>query len=229
MLFLWLCKRSYFSFLQSTKIYVFYTNSLEFLDLFAKCLDHTSNLSILPLLEDDAELSWCDALYDTRTCHNVSKIDTLRQFVYFVIFDRSEYLYKIFFFMRKAWMHELMCNATIVCQEDKTRRLLIQSTNRKNTCGNINNIENAGLTTGHTGCDDTTRFIESIVNICELFFDDSIIELYSIDFRIDDLSNVSFDPINTDTTKRNEFFSMSTRCYSLLGEIFLKFHNEKDW
>ena len=228
MLFFRLCKWSKFSFLHSTKIYVFYTNSLEFLDLFAKCFDHASNLSILPLLEDDAELSWCDALHDTRSCHNIPKIDTSREFVYFVVFNRTKYLYKILFFMRKAWMHQPVSHATIIGEEDKTSCFFIQSTNRKDASWKINNIHNTRLTTRYTGRYNITRLIKSIIYIWELLLDNTIIKLNSIYFWINHLSNVSFYPIYADAPLFDEFFSMPTRCYSLLGEIFLKFHIEKE-
>jgi hypothetical protein len=137
------------------------TDTLEFFYIIPNSGDHTTNLPILPFFDNDRELRTRETSDDTglrlielflisdNSSTSPASIvlefdaDTARHLLDRFIFDLPVDLNDIFFLMFISRMHEIVREASVIGQDNEPSRLLIESSDRKNSLRNLYDIHNS--------------------------------------------------------------------------------------
>jgi hypothetical protein len=111
-----------------------------------------------------------------------------------------------------AWMHEIVRETSIIGEDDKPRRLLIEASYRKDPLWHRDDIHDTLLTIlpRETGGDDSSWLIEDIVHEIFLILYHRIIDFYDICFWIDHLSDMCDYIIHADESFFYIFLSLTT-------------------
>lgn len=224
------------SFFEFPKTNILDSDTLQALHSISTCFDHAPNLAVFSFFQKNRKFSTRDPLDLTWTCLIASRMlvlsftffqrnhDSFSHRIEMGIIDRSEYLHDIFFFVFVSGMHEIIREAPVIREEDESRRLLIETTDRKDAFRNVDDIENPRVFMRHTRAHDTIRLVHLIVDQVLSILHDRIGNFYLVFFWIDDLSCMRRDSIDGDFSRCDILLGFSARADTSMREIFLELH-----
>lgn len=112
--------------------------------------------------------------------------------------------------MFKRWVQEAMGDTSVVREQYQPARILIETSNRKDTGRGIYYVDNTFPILLRTGTLDASWLIHSIIDETGTAIDELARELHRIFFRIDRLADQGRLAIDDDVSAFYGFFGMAT-------------------
>lgn len=218
----WDCQWCPLSNFQVTKLEIFYSDAHKSFYFMTNSFYHSTNLTISSLLQNNRKSTGTDARDFCLFCLLSENYYSLGHKIKIVILNSTIGFNHIFFFVLIPWMHKIIRKASIICENDESCSVFVESTNRKNPLRHFHNIHNRWFSVSFTSGYYSIGLIEFVVYQLFLSRDHLTRESYRIFGGVDWLSDGGRNSINQNKTLINIFLRLTTRTYSCLTEIFLK-------
>lgn len=146
---------------------------------------------------------------------------TRGKFLQVIVLDASVNFDEVLLFVHVPGMHEVVREPSIVREQEKSRGILVETTDRKYPLPDVDDIHDTGVLVARTGCDDTSGLVNLVVHEIFRFRNRLVTDYDLVDRRIDHLSDSRDFAIDGYEPSGNEFLGLATRSYARLGEVFV--------
>ncbi len=186
-------------------------------------LHHAADLSIFPLSERDEKASRVVSTNVRGERPNtIEDIHPSGESCELRVFDASVHRHEVFFFVLVSRMHEKIRKASVIRQQDESRRILVETPYGKNALRNVDNVEYRFFSFLCACRHDTARFMQHIVDKIFLFLDDHVVHLHRVDLRIYHLSDMGDFTIDAYEPGGDILLRFSAGGDTRVGEVFMQ-------